>query len=102
MLKSMTGYGRVTRSSANCDLKVELKCVNSKYCDINLRLPRVLSFSEIPLRSLVQEKLARGKIDICVEARFHKPVQTPVLNRQTFISSLNVLEQMKTLGGLKD
>ena len=102
MLKSMTGYGRTVSSNSICDLKAEIKSVNSKYCDINIRLPKVLSLFEIPLRLLVQEKMVRGKIDVTIEARFHKPVQTPVLNRQTFISSLNVLEQMKTLGGVSD
>ncbi len=102
MLKSMTGYGRTVSSNAICDLKIEIKSVNSKYCDINMRLPKVLSLLEIPLRTIVQEKMMRGKIDVNIEARFQKPVQAPVLNRQTFISSVSVLEQMKTLGGLND
>ncbi|MDR0453470.1 MAG: YicC family protein [Deferribacteraceae bacterium] len=102
MLKSMTGYGRAVISNATCDLRAELKCVNSKYCDINVRLPKILSLSEIPLRAFIQEKLIRGKVDVNVEAKFHKPVQAPALNRQTFISALNVLEQMKTMGGLND
>ncbi|MDR2883498.1 MAG: YicC family protein [Deferribacteraceae bacterium] len=102
MLKSMTGFGRTVASNELCDIKVEIKSINSKYNDITVRLPRVLSAMEIPIRSIVQDKLVRGKIDVSIEARFNKPVQTPVLNRQQYVSSMNVLEQMKTLGGLND
>jgi uncharacterized protein (TIGR00255 family) len=102
MLKSMTGYGRVVRSTNSGAMQLEIKCVNSKFCDINLRLPRALSSCEIPFRAVLQEKLSRGKIEAVLEVRFSKPPQTPVLNRSNFISCLNVLDQMKTLGGLSD
>jgi uncharacterized protein (TIGR00255 family) len=102
MLKSMTGYGRVSRSTNIGTMQLEIKCVNSKYCDINLRLPRAFSQFEIPLRALLQEKLARGKIEAVLDVHFLKPPQTPVLNRTQFISCLNLLDQMKTLGGLQD
>ena len=102
MVKSMTGYGRAENSSQLFNLKIEIKCVNSKYCDINMRLPKLFSMQEIPLRAVVQQKLIRGKIDIFIEAKFQKPVQTPVLNRPNFMSCLSVLEQMKKLGGLTD
>jgi uncharacterized protein (TIGR00255 family) len=98
----MTGYGRVSRSTNTGVMQFEIKCVNSKFCDINIRLPRVLSHCEIPFRALLQEKLSRGKIEAVLEVRFSKPPQTPVLNRSNFISWLNVLDQMKTLGGLSD
>jgi uncharacterized protein (TIGR00255 family) len=98
----MTGFGRAFKSNSICDIRVEIKTVNSKYCDIFIRLPKVLSALEIPLRAQIQESIVRGKADVIIEARFTKPVQTPTLNRQQFISSLNVLEQMKVLGGLDD
>jgi uncharacterized protein (TIGR00255 family) len=102
MLKSMTGFGRTVATSPLCDIKVEIKTINSKYNDITVRLPRALSALEIPVRAIVQDKLIRGQIDVSIEARFNKPIQTPILNRQQYVSSINVLEQMKTLGGLAD
>lgn len=102
MIKSMTGFGRAFKADTICDIRVEIKCVNSKYCDIFIRLPKVLTAMEIPLRAQIQDALVRGKADVSIDVRFTKPVQTPVLNRQQFISSLNVLEQMKVLGGLQD
>ncbi|MDR2869851.1 MAG: YicC family protein [Deferribacteraceae bacterium] len=102
MLKSMTGFGRAVASNAICELKIEIKTVNSKYCDINMRLPRYFSFAEIPLRALVQDKLGRGKIDVNIDAKFQKSVQAPSLNKRNFTACMDMLKQMKSLGGIND
>jgi uncharacterized protein (TIGR00255 family) len=102
MLKSMTGYAKLSRPANIGSVQFEIKCVNSKYCDISLKLPKVLSYLDIPIRNLLQDRLLRGKIEAFLEIHFLHSQQTPILNRAQFISTLNLLDQMKTLGGLQD
>ena len=66
MSASMTGYGRGEASDANRRVTVEIKSVNNRYCDIQIRLPRVLAALEARARELVADKTARGKIDVYV------------------------------------
>ena len=66
MAYSMTGFGRSEKIVDTRRYTVELKSVNSRYCDINLRLPRVLNFKDADIRKAVTSKLIRGKIDIFV------------------------------------
>lgn len=65
MVFSMTGYGRKTFELNGKNVVIELKSLNSKSFDLNLRLPNLLKESEIEIRNIVSKKLIRGKID-CV------------------------------------
>ena len=102
MIKSMTGFARGEISNENIALKAELKCVNSKFCDIQVRLPRLLSFMEVPLRGILSAGLVRGKAELSVDARFFKPGELPRLNREQFSAALGILEQMKEGAGLDE
>ncbi|MCL4490403.1 MAG: YicC family protein [Nitrospirae bacterium] len=62
MIQSMTGYG----ASEVDGLKVEVRSLNHKYIDISVRMPSVLMEHEIPIRNIVKEKFARGKLDVTV------------------------------------
>ncbi len=66
MAYSMTGFGRAEKIKDTRRYNVELKSVNSRYCDINLRLPRILNFKDADIRKAVTSRLVRGKIDIFV------------------------------------
>ncbi len=66
MAYSMTGFGRSEKISDTRRYSVELKSVNSRYCDINLRLPRILNFKDADIRKEVTSRLVRGKIDIFI------------------------------------
>lgn len=59
----MTGYGAATFSSENYKATVELKSLNSKFAEINLRLPRTYMQQEIVIRNLLTQALQRGKIN---------------------------------------
>ena len=63
---SMTGFGRATLESATHKITVEIKSLNSKQLDLNVRLPFLLRESEGDLRSLVGHTLERGKADVNV------------------------------------
>ncbi len=66
MIKSMTGFGR--GEAADCDRKitVEIKSVNHRYLDINVKMPRKLNFFETAVRTMVKDGICRGKVDVFV------------------------------------
>ncbi len=66
MIKSMTGFGRGKYENEGRTYTVEIKSVNHKYSDINVRLPRFLNNVEDKIRKRVAEVISRGKIDIYV------------------------------------
>lgn len=66
MIRSMTGFGRGMHSTEEREYTIEIKSVNHKYTDINVRLPYVLSFLEEKIKKEVLKNVARGKIDINV------------------------------------
>ena len=66
MVKSMTGYGKSSLSINSREYQVEIKAVNHKYIDTNIKMPRVISYLEEDIRKLVASKIKRGKIDISI------------------------------------
>ena len=67
MIKSMTGFGQSVEDNGQAQLSVEIKSLNSKFLDLNLRLPKSFSDKELELRNMVSEKLERGKVSVVVE-----------------------------------
>lgn len=66
MIRSMTGFGRGFYTNSEREYTVEIKAVNHRYADINVRLPYGLSFLEDKIKKKIQEKIERGKIDISI------------------------------------
>jgi uncharacterized protein (TIGR00255 family) len=66
MIRSMTGFGSGRATEGEEEIVVEIRSVNSKYCDVKLRLPRALMALETELSRLVRNRLARGGIEIFV------------------------------------
>jgi uncharacterized protein (TIGR00255 family) len=64
MLQSMTGFGSATAENEQVSVTVEVKTLNSKFTDINCRIPRNFSNREIELRKLLSDELERGKIEM--------------------------------------
>jgi TIGR00255 family protein len=62
----MTGFGRGFYTNSEREYTVEIKVVNHRYTDINVRLPYGLSFLEDKIKKKIQEKIERGKIDISI------------------------------------
>lgn len=62
MIKSMTGYGKSSLSFGDFDVEVEIKSVNHRYLDINIKMPHGLWLTEIKLREILKERLSRGSI----------------------------------------
>ena len=64
MIKSMTGYGAAQTDA----VKIELKSVNNRYFDFNVKLPRAFMSLEEPLKQLAQKRISRGKVDVFITA----------------------------------
>ena len=66
MILSMTGYGKAEGTIGNKKFSIELRSVNSKQFDLNVRMPGIYKEKEIPLRNKLSKQLGRGKIDISI------------------------------------
>ena len=66
VIKSMTGYGRSEQEAAGRTVLVEIKSVNHKFFECSCRVPRGYSFLEEKLRSYIQGRISRGKVDVAV------------------------------------
>lgn len=75
----MTGYGMATFENESTVVAVEVKTLNSKFLDASIKLPRVFADKEIEVRSLLSERLERGKIGVNIEYQ-RKDNSTPKVN----------------------
>lgn len=67
MIKSMTGFGQASYNDGQATLTIEVKSLNSKFLDLNLRLSKAFSNKEIEVRNLISENLERGKISVSID-----------------------------------
>lgn len=66
MIRSMTGFGRSETATKEHKVTIEIKAVNHRYCDLNIKLPKKLSFFETTVRNQLKQYIQRGKIDIFI------------------------------------
>ena len=64
MIRSMTGFGAAKGTASGLALSVELRSVNNRYLDVGIKLPRGFLFAESFVKSFLQERIARGKVDV--------------------------------------
>lgn len=70
MIKSMTGYGIGTRDNQEVKYTVEIKSLNSKFLELNLRLPKAFSDKELSLRGECSRLIERGKVNLVVSVEY--------------------------------
>ena len=68
-MRSMTGYGRASLERDGRELTLELKTVNHRFLDLNIRLPRALLFLEDGMRKGLNTRLSRGHVDVFINYR---------------------------------
>ena len=66
MIKSMTGFGKATVDCGTKKVIVEVKSLNSKQLDINLRTPSIYKEKDIEIRNMIKNVLERGKVDVYI------------------------------------
>ncbi|MGN0308564.1 MAG: YicC/YloC family endoribonuclease [Lachnospiraceae bacterium] len=95
MIKSMTGFGRCEVSENNRKFTVEMKSVNHRYLDANIKMPKKLNFFEAAIRSLLKEYIQRGKVDIFITYEdFTENNVSIKYNREIAAEYLTYLQQM--------
>lgn len=103
MIKSMTGFGRCEVSEANRKFTVEMKSVNHRYLDVNLKMPKRMNFFEASIRSVLKEYLQRGKVDIFITCEDMSGEDVSIrYNKDVAARYLEYLRQMAQDFGLED
>lgn len=93
-LSSMTGFGKSTVQLPAQTLSFEIKTLNSKQSDINLRLPSLLRPYEAEIRKRLSQKLSRGKIDCLATLEITGLESAPQLNQDLALSYLKQLRDL--------
>ncbi len=94
MLQSMTGYGKAEGSYQNKNISIEIRALNSKQSDINIKLPANLKEKEIELRKMLQGQLQRGKINCLITYEYTGKEQAAQLNYAVIKSYIKQIKRI--------
>ena len=99
MIRSMTGYGVAERHTEKYSVKVEIKALNGKYLDINLRMPRFLMSKEIEIRNTFGKLIERGSATLSVNIVKHEISESEIqineaLAKQYYTKLKSLSEQL--------
>jgi uncharacterized protein (TIGR00255 family) len=99
MIKSMTGFASVTRESEVATVSVTVRTLNHRFLDLQLRLPGSLGELEASLRQLVQQHIARGRVECGVSVQFRQPPGVDVeFNEQLGVALTAALDVARVRG----
>ncbi|MCH5204206.1 MAG: YicC family protein [Oscillospiraceae bacterium] len=103
MIKSMTGFGRGNAVLNGRDITVEIKAVNHRYYELNCRLPRSMSFCEERLKTLLNGRIARGKVELSVQVQSVGEVTEQIaVNKDVVRQYVEALREIKDEFSLSD
>jgi uncharacterized protein (TIGR00255 family) len=102
MIISMTGYGKAVSQIASKNITVEIRTLNSKGLDLNLRVPSLYRDKELEIRQLIAATLSRGKIDATLTIEETGVNSTAVLNLSVLNQYLEQLKAVQLSGGYRD
>lgn len=80
----MTGYGRTKGKINGFQADVEIRTLNSKFLDLQLKVPRTFQGKELEIRSLISDSLKRGKVSLNVELTQDADVESEQVNHELF------------------
>tara|TARA_Y100000385_G_C13028050_1_gene609398 strand:- start:212 stop:1069 length:858 start_codon:yes stop_codon:yes gene_type:complete len=90
----MTGYGKAEINLQKSNLTIELKSLNSKHIDINIKMSHIYRDKDIALRSFISEKLQRGKIELSVWKKNLEVSQNYFLNNELIKDYFNQIKKI--------
>lgn len=103
MIRSMTGFGRGHAVLNGRDITVELRAVNHRYYEFSCRLPRAFSFAEEKLKSLLNGKISRGKLEVSVLVQNVTAVSEKITaNKEVIGAYVSALREIKDEFSLTD
>ena len=106
MIYSMTGYGKAESQLANKKLVVEIRSLNSKSMDLNVRIAPQLRTKELDIRTLIAQRLERGKVDLSIYYQDAAQGETTAtfapINREAFAYYYKELTELQTQLGINN
>ncbi|MBE5863755.1 MAG: YicC family protein [Lachnospiraceae bacterium] len=103
MIKSMTGFGRCEVAENNRKFTVEMKAVNHRYLDVNVKMPKKLNFFESSIRNELKNYISRGKIDLFITYEdLSENTSNVHYNKELAAEYLKYLRQIQQDFGLED
>ena len=103
MIKSMTGFGRAEAVNELRKITVEMKSVNNRYFDCNIRLPKKYSAFEADVRGILKEYVSRGKVDVFVtEETYAESNSEPVLSEALAAKYADILKEITGIAGISE
>jgi len=100
MLVSMTGYGKAERGFGSKKIIVEVRSLNSKQFDLNLRLPSTYRELEMEIRLKVAKELERGKVDMTVSVEENNELKVMPINDSVFVAYYRQLSDITSKYGI--
>src|SRR3954467_3032053 len=98
-MRSMTGFGRAAVTESKFAISVELKTVNNRFLDVNLRLPGELQGLESTIKKLISSRLARGRVEVTPQYDRNEDAQLEI-NRPLITGFLAAMKEMQDEFGL--
>lgn len=97
MVKSMTGFGRaISEEGTSRSFTIEIKTVNHRYFDINVRMPRNLLSLESKVRETIKNKINRGKVDVFISQNSYGKEDSDIyFNEELSDSYMSCLEKIR-------
>ena len=103
MIRSMTGYGRAEKTIDGREITVEMRAVNNRYLDLNVKLPRVYGFAEDAVKSLIKANVNRGKLDLFITVNVTADTSLQIsLNKPVLEGYLAALKSIAADYGVRD
>lgn len=103
MIRSMTGYGRAEKNIDGREITVELRAVNNRYLDLNVKLPRVYGFAEDAVKALIKANVNRGKLDMFITVNVTEDTSVKIaLNKPVLEGYLAALKSIAADYGVRD
>lgn len=101
MIKSMTGYGKAEKDIQNKKIRVEIRSLNSKQLDLSLKMPPAYRSLEPELRTMIAQKLVRGKIELFVTAENTSVETSAHINKEQFRAYVGQLGEALEFCGME-
>lgn len=94
MIKSMTGFGKATGEWKNKKINIEIRSLNSKQMDLNVKMPSLYRSKELELRSYITKQTERGRMDVSIYVENGMDENAAVINKTLVESYIQQLKEI--------
>ena len=102
-MRSMTGFGKSKLEFEERSYNIEIKSVNSRYCDISIKMPRSLSSYENKIKKAITSNVSRGKIDVFIDySNYTSEGKNVIINKELAKIYIDQLKELAEEEGIND